>query len=295
MIPLLDELGLLEGTDKNSLTHGYLRHYERVVGPLRDEPITLLEIGVDRGGSLRTWLKYFTRATIVGVDIRPECAEFATDRCIIEIGSQADPAFLTRLGAKHRPTIVIDDGSHLADHILLTFEMLFPALLPGGTYIVEDVHFHVGPKAADFRAYFLNLANGAAFDDQRVAADPRFIHHIDTVEFWHGGIAIRKRRDSEPDRIAEKRRLVERANLPEIWGSFAMYILQEGGDPRDAVAAARRSAEMRPSEAVRHYHLSLALERAGDAAGAMDEARAAAALDPDFAPFRKRIAELERR
>ena len=66
---ILDELGILHGTDKGSLGHGYLGHYERILGPLRDEPITILEIGVSDGASLRMWADYFTRATIVGVDI----------------------------------------------------------------------------------------------------------------------------------------------------------------------------------------------------------------------------------
>jgi hypothetical protein len=113
MTGILDELGLLEGTDKNALTNDYLRHYERAVGTLRDEPITLLEIGVERGGSLRTWLKYFTRATIVGVDIKPECTKFATDRCVVEIGSQPNAAILSKFGgyqgytlAKHAARII---------------------------------------------------------------------------------------------------------------------------------------------------------------------------------------------
>jgi hypothetical protein len=285
----LDEVGLLEGTDKNALTHDYLRHYERVVGPLRDEPITLLAIGVDRGGSLRTWLKYFTRATIVGVDIKPECAGFATDRCIIEIGSQADPAFLTRLGAKHHPTIVIDDGSHLADHILLTFEMLFPA---GPTSSRMSISMS-GQKQPISGRIFSTLRTAPP----SMTNGPQLIRasFIILIQSNSGIATSRFGSGATRDRIAEKRRLVERANLPEIWGSFAMYILQEGGDPRDAVAAARRSVDMRPSEPVRHYHLSLALERAGDAAGAMDEARKAAALDPAFAPFHKRIVELEGR
>jgi hypothetical protein len=65
----LDEIGLLEGTDKGSTTHGYPRHYDRILGHLRHEPITLLEIGIFPGASLRMWSRYFDVATIVGADI----------------------------------------------------------------------------------------------------------------------------------------------------------------------------------------------------------------------------------
>lgn len=298
MTGILDELGLLEGTDKNSLTHGYLRHYERVVGPHRDEPITLLEIGVERGGSLRTWARYFTRATIVGVDIKPDCAKHAGDRRIVEIGSQADAAFLTELGVKYQPTVIIDDGSHLADHILLTFQTLWPYLQHGGTYIVEDIHFHVGASASELRGgasvspveYFQKLAGYAVSSN---ASIEKVVHFIDTIEFWHGGVAIRKRPAPEADPFAEKRRLVERANLPDIWGAFAMFVLQHHGDPAEAAAAARRACALAPSEAVHSYQLSCALEQSGDVRGAIDAARVAVALDPGFTMFRERLARLE--
>jgi cephalosporin hydroxylase len=143
----LDDIGILRGTDKSSLNHDYLRHYERILGHLRHEPITLLEIGVFRGSSLRMWEDYMTAARIVGVDIAPECIRYAGDRCEIEIGSQADHNFLDEIGQRRRPHVIIDDGSHMADHVILTFRTLFPHLRPGGIYIIEDLHFHAGPGA----------------------------------------------------------------------------------------------------------------------------------------------------
>lgn len=61
MVAILDELGILEGTDKGSITHDYLRSYERLLRSYRDRSITLLEIGVARGGSLRTWANFSRR------------------------------------------------------------------------------------------------------------------------------------------------------------------------------------------------------------------------------------------
>src|SRR5262245_6318262 len=52
----------------------YLGVYETLFAPLREKPITLLEIGVQNGGSLEIWGEYFRNATaIVGVDINPQC------------------------------------------------------------------------------------------------------------------------------------------------------------------------------------------------------------------------------
>lgn len=65
----LDAIGILEGTDKSSLGHDYLRHYERIFAGLRNDPIQLLEFGIAGGASLGTWSRFFAQATIVGVDI----------------------------------------------------------------------------------------------------------------------------------------------------------------------------------------------------------------------------------
>jgi hypothetical protein len=35
--------------------------------------------------------------------------------------------------------LIIDDGSHIPEHQLSTFNTLFDILLPGGTYIIEDI------------------------------------------------------------------------------------------------------------------------------------------------------------
>ena len=34
--------------------------------------------------------------------------------------------------------IIIDDGSHINEHVIRTFQYLFPKLKPGGIYVVED-------------------------------------------------------------------------------------------------------------------------------------------------------------
>ncbi len=118
---ILDVIGTLEGTNKSSLYHDYLYAYENVLRPLRQEHFTLLEIGVYDGASLRMWKNYFPHAKIVGIDINPACADLAAERIAVEIGSQDDPEFLDRVMQQYRPLVVIDDGSHLAHHIISSF------------------------------------------------------------------------------------------------------------------------------------------------------------------------------
>jgi hypothetical protein len=301
--PPLNELGILQGSDKSSLGHDYLRHYERVFAGLRTEAFNLIEFGVGRGGSLRMWAEYFPRAVIVGVDSSDGCQAHATGRCIVEAGSQSDAPFLRRLGELYRPTIVLDGGSHRADEIVTTFRQIYPLLLPGGYYAVECLHFHAGGGAAHWRGtaaappqdYFLQLARLTACPQGEEPFDRMLAAMTDRVEFFHGGAVVRRKSEQSPtDLIATHRRLAEQANQPVMWRNYSLLVLNNGGDPHEAVAACRRAIALDGSESTHHHQLSHALERAGDVPGAIRACRWAIRLHPTFTMFRRRLENLER-
>jgi cephalosporin hydroxylase len=102
------------------------------------DKFTLLEIGVLGGRSVRMWKKYFPNAKIVGLDINPEVK---VDPGIeLVIGSQSDPQVLEEIASKFGPfRIVIDDGSHVVDHMLASFKYLWPYVEKNGWYVMEDM------------------------------------------------------------------------------------------------------------------------------------------------------------
>jgi len=116
----------------------YEAHFSRYV----NRPLTLLEIGCGEGGSLQMWKRFFgPHAQIVGIDIRPECAEFEEDQIAVRIGDQSDPAFLASIIAEFgKPDIVLDDGSHIMEHVVASFSFLYPHTAQNGLYMVEDLH-----------------------------------------------------------------------------------------------------------------------------------------------------------
>jgi hypothetical protein len=116
----------------------YERHFWRFVG----QPFLFIEIGCGEGGSLQLWKQYFgPLATIVGLDIRSECKEFEEDQIHVMIGDQSDPEFLMAVVAEFgAPSIVLDDGSHMMQHIKVSFDCLYPRIPLGGIYMVEDLH-----------------------------------------------------------------------------------------------------------------------------------------------------------
>jgi hypothetical protein len=143
--PSLQELALAMRTDKEG-AHRYTAAYERHIARFRQQPVTLLEIGIGgysnqaRGGaSLRMWKAYFPAGTIIGLDIEDK-SQFAEERITILQGDQGDRAFLRDLATRYGPfEIVIDDGSHRSEHVIASFEALFPHVRDGGVYVVEDL------------------------------------------------------------------------------------------------------------------------------------------------------------
>lgn len=125
----------------------YLKIYDRYFSSLRNRPITMLEIGVQQGGSIRMWRDYFHKdSTIVGIDIDPKCKDHATDSINIHIGSQNDETFINEIITRYdKFDIILDDGSHDNDHQVNTFKWMFPSISDGGVYMIEDIHTSYWP------------------------------------------------------------------------------------------------------------------------------------------------------
>ena len=126
----------------------YFDIYERHFARFRDRPIKMLEIGVHGGGSLRMWRDYFAPgSTIVGIDINPECKQHEGRDIDVHIGSQNDPDFLLEVADKYGEfDILLDDGSHVNEHVITTFDTLYGRVASDGVYLVEDMHTSYWPK-----------------------------------------------------------------------------------------------------------------------------------------------------
>lgn len=143
--------------------HHYFAAYETYLAPFRMQPITVLEIGLWRGGSLRMWREYFgPRTRICGIDIDPTAATFERDGYDIYIGDQADRQFLRHVREEiGQIDIVIDDGGHTMSQQVNAFEELYP--VTKHLYIVEDTHTSYWPAFQDRAAgTFMEYAKGKA-------------------------------------------------------------------------------------------------------------------------------------
>jgi cephalosporin hydroxylase len=146
MTDVLTEIGTNFGTDK-ATWHGYTKYYHELLKDFRPRDLFFLELGFggyewpDTGGeSIRMWHEYAYKWDIAVLDIHPKNEDLLPLGATFYQGSQDDPDLMNKIINEHgRPTIVIDDASHIANLTLASFDLLWPELLPGGWYIIEDI------------------------------------------------------------------------------------------------------------------------------------------------------------
>ena len=121
----------------------YLEEYDRLFLPYRENAVNFLEIGVQNGGSLEIWAKYFgTGKNIVGCDVNATCAGLKYDDPRIQVVVGDINSDVTEKAIKSFADaydIVIDDGSHRSGDIVRSFCRYFRLLKHGGLYVVEDL------------------------------------------------------------------------------------------------------------------------------------------------------------
>lgn len=168
--PVLVELCERYGTDKGSSlhwrdapgrsAHTYVDVYSSLFMGRRDEVRSLLEVGIFRGASLRTWRDYFPNAEIYGADI-DSALLFEEERITTTAMDQTDPVSIAHAIASlgiSSVDAIIDDGLHEFDANRVLFESTFELLSERGTYVIEDC---TPDTLRRFRAYF---------DDANIAA-----------------------------------------------------------------------------------------------------------------------------
>jgi 23S rRNA U2552 (ribose-2'-O)-methylase RlmE/FtsJ len=97
-------------------TLGYLPLYDLFFDEFKNKKINILEIGIDKGYSLKLWSKYFKKAKIVGIDINK--IDLKYQNVELFFGDQTDINFLSKIISKYKKfDIIIDDGSHVSKHI----------------------------------------------------------------------------------------------------------------------------------------------------------------------------------
>ncbi len=175
-------------TDKNRGARQHLGLYEVLFDSYRDSATKVFEIGINRGGSIKAWQRYFSNATIYGLDIRRTTLK-NVDLCDRVVPLQLDQSNREQLEsfASEGPfDIGIDDGSHIWEHQILSFNSLWPAIKPGGLYVIEDVltsydRWIKESKASGGKAGKIDITRGGS-----ISCVEYFRRMIDEINFYGG-------------------------------------------------------------------------------------------------------------
>lgn len=194
----------------------YFDIYDKWFSKYRNTDVVVCEIGVNEGGSVQIWKDYFGKdATIIGIDILEECKKYEEEQIHIEIGSQADINFLNYIKSKYpRIDILIDDGSHINEHQILTFENMFSHISNGGVYLCEDLHtsywenygggYKKEQTMIEYVKNFIDIQNANYFDSSNLSCSYNDMNMCYGLHFYDSMVLIEKNIVLYPTMIESK-------------------------------------------------------------------------------------------
>ncbi len=151
----LTDLANIYESDKGTAhfeRHRYTVIYDRLFRDLKHNELTILEIGLRANQyyvgrlpklspSLKMWRDYFRNACVCGFDVQ-DFTFMNSDKIKVFVGDQGSvPDLQKMLSQVTSFDVVVDDGSHASFHQLVSLKTLWPAVKPGGYYIIEDLHY----------------------------------------------------------------------------------------------------------------------------------------------------------
>ena len=136
------------GTDKGYPKSYVDEFYEDKFSSLIDSEITLVEIGVRSGASLKLWSEYFSKANIIGIDNLSDFNDYQVP--INENWTSSEKVtFIDADGylqetvdkINDKINILIDDGPHTLESHIKLLELYIPKMNKDGMIIIEDISY----------------------------------------------------------------------------------------------------------------------------------------------------------
>ena len=140
----LEELVDNSRTDKNT-THSYLPLYQHLLQSKKETAKNVLEVGVQRGGSIKLWRDFFPNATVYGIDSMQErevSADLKNDSRVVVL-SDTDAYNVDFFNSFYRKNIkfdfLLDDGPHTLESIYQFIEWYTHLMAADGLFVIENV------------------------------------------------------------------------------------------------------------------------------------------------------------
>jgi hypothetical protein len=141
----LEELVDNSRTDKNTV-HSYLPLYQDLLINKRETAKNVLEVGIDRGGSIKLWSDFFTNANVYGLDIINNNEVWDgiknNEKIILHTSTDAynNDFFINHFLNKNiRCDFMLDDGPHSLESMIQFIKLYSQIMTDDGILIIEDV------------------------------------------------------------------------------------------------------------------------------------------------------------
>lgn len=142
-------------------SHNYYLEYAKRFQSKRNSALKVLEIGVNTGHSVLMWERYFPNATIYGIDIDLSITHLGINPK--ELTKDYDRIKLFEFDACNKSNvdnffkenggdfdIIIEDGSHLGHHQILSTLYYMPLLKENGIMVIEDIGLFYNKNKEDY-------------------------------------------------------------------------------------------------------------------------------------------------
>lgn len=161
----LISIGRKYNTDK--VEHGFLPFYEDILKDKKSENLTIMEIGVFYGSSIKMWNEYLPNSTIYAADwwtgIQGNGHSFDFPKMFIHESKNYNRVKIVNLNQSDVDNLkqvceeikdvkfdmILDDASHNSRDQQITFIHMWKLVKPGGYFIIEDIHTSLDSKYYD--------------------------------------------------------------------------------------------------------------------------------------------------
>ena len=204
------EFANTNSTSDKLKNHGYQRVYPWFLSHFKELPINLLEIGVADSESIELWKNYFENVNLFVIDILPIEINDKNVKVFQVDQSKENELEQFAMNVNAKFDIIIDDGSHVPDHQLLTLKTLWNNLKQGGVYIIEDIEtsywgksFIYGYKFNSNKSNTVNVLQNAinyinskfllSFSRRKSSLYHNIFNSVESITYGHNCIVLIKK------------------------------------------------------------------------------------------------------
>lgn len=130
-------------------SHDYAKYYDKLFFKKKSKVKNICEIGIMSGASTAAFYFFFPKSKLFSLDIDFRRFSVNSKRVIKKYFDQSDLSSINKFKKETKNVkfdLIVDDGSHVDEHIILTFKNLISKVKKNGFYVIEDASEELTPN-----------------------------------------------------------------------------------------------------------------------------------------------------